>query len=77
MAIIERLGLDLTDAGLAASRDHDDRADAVMVLRDTYGSRGGEEALLRALHAERDGDHLRAAFWAGVFMELRVTDLRC
>lgn len=77
MTIVERLGVDLTEAGLAASRERDDRADAVLVLRETYGRRSGEEALLRALHAERDEDHLRAAFWAGVFMELRIADLRC
>ena len=42
-------------------------AEATRILSYAYNCRAGEEALLRALIAERDSDHRKARFWLKVY----------
>lgn len=44
-----------------------DSEDTARALSYSYGPRAGEEALFRALLAERDQDGARTRFWIGVW----------
>ena len=44
-----------------------DPAKALRVLRQSHGAQAGEEALLRAWLAERDGRPAAAGFWLRVY----------
>ena len=45
---------------------------AAQVLIQSYAELAGEEALFRALLAERDRDRQKARFWIGVYGRLRL-----
>ena len=53
-----------------------EQIEAADVLAEAYEDRACEEALFRALTAEKTGDTGKGIFWVGVYIELKTRDYK-
>lgn len=70
--IVQKLGLDLSEATATALASADEEISAMSILEGVYGDEAGQEALLRALMAERRDMRALARFWSRVFLRLEA-----